>query len=703
MAQSGDPTARAALDLKSAVSSGMAWPRALAQAETALSGIRDPEMAIVFLMPWADTAYLTGRFGELSAIVRRARSMIREDMDPVLRAIVMAMEGLEATSRGDKRRRLELLEQSISLFPRHSPGHRRQLLELARALAMLGREEEIDSDLEAVRRDKTLAGHVSLVRMIQAVETGRIHDARRHLADVKRDPDVVRFADSLLTFYEQVIALVEGTLTADSMPEWAKVIDRLLKRRPEEAVFIARRQAAPHFDNAAATLGFDSFNLIRAELAASNGETARRLLRMRQECGNAQFLDDLFMARVEWLARREETAFAHLRRLLDAGERWRALDRINFELRLACEVQPIVLLQAFRSRRAQRGIDIRESAAPPGIDRVIGVSRSIQNIRKQILRLAPLDAGVLITGETGTGKEVVARALHEAGPRRAEPFVAVNCGAIADSLLESELFGHERGAFTGADRSHRGVFEEAGKGTLFLDEIGEISPRLQILLLRVLETGEIRPVGTGRFRRSSCRIIAATNAELPRMIREGRFRQDLFYRLCRLELCLPPLRERPHDIACLAEHFLNDGRTARPATLSRDLAHWLTNQPWPGNVRELRNGVERMRLLHPECKRYELEHWSSEIGAIPSAPDPERSLLARGATPLRRHDRLRELFGKHEKLTRQEIIQLLGISRETASKDLKALIREGWIKRVCPTSSPRTFYFKLNPTLHRSD
>jgi transcriptional regulator with PAS, ATPase and Fis domain len=196
---------------------------------------------------------------------------------------------------------------------------------------------------------------------------------------------------------------------------------------------------------------------------------------------------------------------------------------------------------------------------------------------------------VLIVGETGTGKELVARALHEESERAAEPFLAVNCGAISESLLESELFGHESGAFTGARRAHRGLFEAAGRGTLLLDEIGDTSPRLQVALLRVLETGEVRPVGSSTSRKVRCRVLAATNADLTGMVGEGRFRKDLYFRLDRIAIRIPPLRERGEDILSLADHFLSEDRhDGHRPTMSEALKAALLAHQWSGNVRELR-------------------------------------------------------------------------------------------------------------------
>jgi two-component system response regulator AtoC len=215
-------------------------------------------------------------------------------------------------------------------------------------------------------------------------------------------------------------------------------------------------------------------------------------------------------------------------------------------------------------------------------------------------RAAGFKSTVLITGESGTGKEVLAHAIHAQSPRRSEPFVAINCAAIPENLLESELFGHARGAFTGADRTRRGLFVEADGGTVFLDEVGELPPALQAKLLRVLQEEEVRPLGEAKARRIDVRVIAATARRLDAEIAAGRFREDLFYRLNVVHLEVPPLRERPMDIPLLADHFLAHFSSAlgKPLRgLGDDVLERLVAYRWPGNVRELENVIERAVIL----------------------------------------------------------------------------------------------------------
>jgi DNA-binding NtrC family response regulator len=230
---------------------------------------------------------------------------------------------------------------------------------------------------------------------------------------------------------------------------------------------------------------------------------------------------------------------------------------------------------------------------------LIGRTAGMLDVYKLIARAADSDVAVLITGESGTGKELAARAIHGHGPRARQPFVAINCGAIIETLLESELFGHVRGSFTGAISDTKGLFEQAGAGTLFLDEIGEMSPALQVKLLRVLEEAEVRPVGGTRPVKVRARVIAATNIDVEEQIGAGRFRQDLYYRLSVIVIKMPPLRERRLDIPVLISHFIERAaaRTGRRITLSSETIDALMRYAWPGNVRELENTIERLSIF----------------------------------------------------------------------------------------------------------
>jgi transcriptional regulator with PAS, ATPase and Fis domain len=297
----------------------------------------------------------------------------------------------------------------------------------------------------------------------------------------------------------------------------------------------------------------------------------------------------------------------------------RERDRYREEdVELACRVADQVAL-AFSHQRlaeeAKRAEEARREAARleervrvlsdelesrDGFGRIVGSSASWRAVLVQASKVAPTETTVLLTGESGTGKEVVARAVHRASARSAGPFVALNCAALPEQLLESELFGYEKGAFTGAYASRPGRLEQAAGGTLFLDEAGETSPLVQAKLLRVLEAREFQRLGATKVLKADVRVVAATNRDLHAAMARGDFREDLFYRLSVFEIHLPPLRERPEDVLLLAERFLEDlsRNVGRPAPgVSREARELLLAYSWPGNVRELRNALERAVIL----------------------------------------------------------------------------------------------------------
>ena len=351
-----------------------------------------------------------------------------------------------------------------------------------------------------------------------------------------------------------------------------------------------------------------------------------------------------------------EGALHYLQKPLDVGM-LRETTRRAAE-RIALEVE---------NRNLQVSLDKRFSF--PGI---LGQTQSMQRIFDVMNQIMDTDATVLIRGESGTGKELVAQALHRSGPRRGEPFIPLNCAALAEGVLESELFGHERGAFTGAMNERKGRFEAAHGGTLFLDEIGDMPLSTQAHLLRALESGEIVRVGANEPMKVDVRVIAATHRDLDEMAREGRFREDLSFRLRVVQLELPPLRERLADLPHLVEHFLKEAaeRHGRPAkSVSPEALDVLLRYPWPGNVRELKNAVESMVLLSRE----------PVIGAdavppyVRPASDHPGILHTLSGLNLREVERalisntIRDLGGNRERAS-----QMLGISIRTLYRKIKA-------------------------------
>ncbi|MCB9743143.1 MAG: sigma-54-dependent Fis family transcriptional regulator [Alphaproteobacteria bacterium] len=331
-----------------------------------------------------------------------------------------------------------------------------------------------------------------------------------------------------------------------------------------------------------------------------------------------------------------------------------------------------ILLQPLRdeSGRIQRFIErirpLDGATAQPAPEGLLGRSRAFSQVLEQVERVAGSALPVLLLGESGTGKERIARALHERSARSAGPFVPVECSGLASTLFESELFGHERGAFTGADRRHEGLVDAARGGTLFLDEIGDVPLSQQVKLLRLLETGTYRRVGGQERVRADFRLICATHRDLVGLVGAGQFRQDLLYRINAFPIRLPPLRERREDIALLAEAFLAGRRRIHPEALAA-LQAWR----FPGNVRELRNALERAVLLS-DGQEIEPRHLPPDIG--PSAPAGDDTWPWGGAViPLDELERRYLSWVVEKGGTREELAEHLGVSLRTLYRKLETL------------------------------
>ena len=363
-------------------------------------------------------------------------------------------------------------------------------------------------------------------------------------------------------------------LVVDDDPETCRLMNELL-REPEREIEMAESP-----EQALARLADSRFDLVVSDINLNADQNGLDLLRA-------------FKASDPEVEVVLISAFGTLETTLEAVKAG-AFDYVSKPVDIGQVREVVARALARRARAADpRAVFPAGHAAPDGL---VGRSGGMLAVYKQIALACGSDAPVLVMGETGTGKELVARAIHKNGARAQRPFVPVNCGALPEGLLESELFGHLRGAFTGAVADKRGLFEEARGGTLFLDEIGEMSKALQVRLLRALETGEVRPVGSARVMSVDTRVIAATHRDLERAAREGSFREDLFYRLHVFVIRVPPLRERREDIPLLAAHFLA-GFAARgrgAASLTPAAVAALATHNWPGNVRELENTLERL-------------------------------------------------------------------------------------------------------------
>lgn len=553
-------------------------------------------------------------------------------------------------------------------------------------------------------------------RLVLMIETGRTSQVDQLLKAM----DPAKLPPGQIDRYQTYAALVRGDL--------------------EDARLHARAALSSHGSSYADAI--TQHHLVLLDLAAGKAVEARKGLSLLDPKAN-QPRFYLEWARLCLLENDEPRAVRYFRRMV----RRCVPGQMECNLKVAFELSAHQLARLQRlAAELQEEPDETPQPRPAAIprdsqiivgdeieQRLIGRSKPMAEVRRRIARFAGLDSHVLISGETGTGKEIVSRLLHDMGPRPTEPFTAINCGRLTDTLIESELFGHVKGAFTGATRDHPGLFVEARTGTLFLDEVNAMSPRLQAALLRVLENQEVRPVGGSKVRKVRCRVVAASNESLEAAVHAGRFRADLYYRLSRLTIDLPPLRDRVEDIETLAKFFLRAAYGQIDSVLGKDLLEALRQYSWPGNVRELKNEIEYIMLMagdqqlltadlfrkspkfnpgfvtKPPVVREEDQpagrpapamsgHGPGGNGsgggtadALGFLPEALRSNLRNAHT---RRRVLRLLFDQYGKLTRAEVIRLLQCAPNTATTDLQQLQEEGFVRRVQTSNHLRTSFFE---------
>jgi DNA-binding NtrC family response regulator len=445
------------------------------------------------------------------------------------------------------------------------------------------------------------------------------------------------------------------------------IVDDELPGRSTLALLLRKRgHHVVEADGLAATikrLGEEVFDLVVTDLKMPDGDGLDLLRAVKAQAPQTEVI--LLTAYAGWRSAKEAMRLG----ALDYFEKGDDPDELYHRIDKA------LAARALRRENENLREQLRERYGLAGL---IAQSPAMHDVLELVERVAPTDATLLVQGESGTGKEVIAKAVHHASLRAERPFVAVNCGAVPEPLLESELFGFTRGAFTGAVASKRGLFEEAHAGTLFLDEIAEMPAALQVKLLRALQSGEIRRLGATQPSMIDVRVIAATNRDLGAMISDGSFREDLFYRLNVIEVRLPPLRERREDIPALAEHFAarSAAKLGRDLRLAPETVERLLRYPWPGNVRELENAMERAVILArgsavtPEDLP---PHVAAGLNLGPSPALPRQTTLAEAERDLILQTL--ERFGRNHSAA----AEALGIGRTTLWRKLKEyeIDREG--------------------------
>jgi len=704
----------------------------------------DPSLAVLFFLTWigAEKHYNSNNKEFINYLSRKAIDLFDKDTPPVLKA------QCNLSFYPNRNKRIcyfkKILNKNTDL-PRWSSLYESYILTIAQS----GMGKDLEDFFDNSSKNKLLIlDEQSLLRyqFLNSIETGDIKKASFLYIKLKKIKITHKLINLQINLFFDILQLFNKQVEVNHMafPDDLMVQTDynalqanhyLLEGDLKESLSWARKS---HKGLIHTVSGFLSYTLIRAELANNRAEAALRLLNTNRE-NMTHYLDDFFFARIELLNGNRDKAALHFAKVYKACQYYGAQGRLDFELDLALELsssdvrfltEAAMSLSKNKIKEFEKKEQLKHSDKPnanillnsnKGVERLIGNSVSLIEIKDSIKKYAKFDVPILITGETGVGKEVVSRAIHEESNHKDEPFLAINCGAISEPLLQSELFGHMSGSFTGASKNHMGIFEAAGKGTVFLDEIGAISHKLQIALLRVLEAKEIRPIGSTKAKPYHCRILAATNAVLEKLVDEDLFRMDLLYRLKRLEINLPPLRERPKDILTLAELFLCDGRSdGQIPQLSPELQEVFINHSWPGNIRQLKSEIERMRLMNSEKLYYEAidctllgkektnKILEKDRGALPAEPlIPEvklavaqskidfRPFLSSGKSPFRRLEKLRNFFQEYKSLTRSEASKMLEVSLKTAGLDLKFLCEEDFIIKIKPSASTRTHYFTL--------
>lgn len=624
----------------------------------------------------------------------------------------------------DYAKRDEANQMAISKMPKNSPRYLRFLSNMAQILGVAGRLQELPrEDLEILEKYST-NGWVSLEGLMSnALYTVNLSLVDRYLEvmETKFKGDV-RFRKEIFISIRTILQgdFSERTLLGASFNACLLYYLSLKSGNLELAKKSVGNIKESYLDGNC----FGLFDFINFQHAFVTGrfEIIEKILK-ESENQSDHYMLDFFLVRYFLIKKNKHLAKFYYSRLLNNCERFQAMGRLQYEMQFAFEMS----VSSFFELTQTSSITITGNLNKPfledfikpenvllGINKMIGGSKAVVDIKKKIKKYANLQRSILVVGETGSGKEIVARAIHEESDQRSKPFLAINCGVLTDTLLQSELFGYEAGAFTGAVTAHKGIFEVAEDGIVFLDEFGEMSPKLQVSLLRVFENNEILRVGGAKTRKIHCRIIAATNADIESLIIKKLFRDDLYHRLKQFSIAIPPLRDRKEDIPELINYFLNSQKINQLQKFSNELLQRFLSYHWPGNIRELKNEIDRIKILCGYKPIIELQDvdidWLNKNQTSTFKVESSGSKSANRAIE-EMHQRINvrkitfadmrcqqilPLFQQYKQLTRGQIAQILQVSLLTVTKDLKRLCAEGVIIKRMPTKSPRSHYFEIN-------
>lgn len=702
-----------------------------------VEGHHNPDLYLLFIS--YTIAFISRRkqFERAKVLESIGSSLIKEKIHPVLQSYFLSSLAHFREEEAKPFERDRLIKESLSAIDRKSPRYRTILYNLALLLTYLGRLKDLDKeDLELI--DNPINDQHKYVcsgmKMINAIILGNYEEGFQYIDYYKKS--FKGGNDYTVQGRINFLQILSGDFDEKNYAEEefkinANICQALIKGNYEAAQkyydMLSKGQWHKTF-----TLPFLNYTPLHIQLSLKNKGMARLLYQEMEKVSSLVYFDDLFLARLLLLEKKHEEARKTFKRLLENVNRYGAMNQLKFQLQFAKELTATDVVSLmnqinFTAGEKQTVLKIENTESKKinlGLNLLIGESNSIKQVKGLITKFAKLKEPVLIIGETGTGKELVARAIHEEGAHGNQPFLAINCGALTESLLQSELFGYVAGAFTGAQKERQGIFEAAGKGTVFLDEFGDISPQMQASLLRVLESNEIRLIGGTKNRIIECKIVVATNVDLQKAVAEKRFREDLYFRLTRFDIKLPPLRERKEDIPQLIEYFLNLKKDSheKKQILSNALLEVLATYHWSGNIRELKNEIERLKILHSEKEVLNLEDF--DFTRLPDMPqqvskqgikilgkkiskqrikmrefeldhDKILNIVERGTKADTRIKMIQKLFQDYKKITRSQIVEITDINPGLVSKELQNLCKNGYIKRIAPTKSVKSHYFIL--------
>jgi len=705
--------------------------------QAVISGHPDPNVYLIFISFAITSTSRRDQMERARVLISIGDSLSKEDIHPTLLCLYLQAKATFKFYEGEAEAYSFYLNEMLRVIDKKSLRYPTVIANIATLISWEGRLKDLSKEDLAIldspsNSNLALAGLQS--HLANAIFTGQYLEAKQMIE--LHEQKYSEGSKSLMEAFKHLASILEGNLNYSFYDdEFYQIFCKIGKNLVEEN-YAEALQYANIFNNKKwgkkYSEQFSKYMLLHVELCLRNKGKARFLLQELQNKDGYHYLDDFFLARIQLLENDRVSAQKTFDIFLDNLHRYDAMNRFLFELQFAKEINLPDIVRL--TNKYIGGIELQKSTVnikvekPPdflvtkekGVGRLIGVSLQLQQVKELVKKFAYGDSPVLITGETGTGKELVAHAIHEEGRFSEEPFLAINCGALTESLLESELFGYVSGAFTGAQNEKKGIFEAAGNGTVFLDEFGDISPKMQVSLLRVLELKEVRLIGATKTRQVNCKIVIATNIDLKKAVDEKKFRRDLYFRLIKFDIKLPPLRERKEDISVLIDRFLNQGRptNSKPIRVTNILLEALNKYQWPGNIRELKNEIERVKVLHANKEILDFDDFDfshlqgftvptyEKNEAMPIFPSGIayqnidenariKTVISKGNKIVQRQNFLFSVFKQYKKLTRLQIMEIAKVSPGTATNDLESLCLTGKIKKIMPTKSVKSHYFEI--------